>query len=434
MILVYSHKNSARLRYILQMVFTQFLGFEIKITNQVEEFIAFEGVKISYTKSPIGSELFFSSHSIIFEKGILDYTINVTSWNGQKVFFEQAENSALPFDIFASSFYLLSRYEEYLPHIKDRFQRFPAKESLAYKNGFLKTPIIEYWLIDLVAVIQTKFPDFKPKPREFKFVNTIDVDNAYCYLEKGIVRNVASSIRSIINLDFEGLVERVKVLIGKEKDPYDTFDYLLRVQNKYEFKSIYFFLLADYGHNDKNIAVTSKKFQLLVKSMADYVKVGIHPSWASNTNSEKLPLEIQRLETITKREVFRSRQHFLKLDLPTTYRRLIDLGITEDYTMGYASQVGFRAGTSLPFYFYDLDMEVQTQLVLHPFALMDGTLNEYMELPVDDAQYLIKELMDRVKQVNGTFISLWHNETVSDNRHWNDWKQVYEFTIEQACK
>jgi hypothetical protein len=168
--------------------------------------------------------------------------------------------------------------------------------------------------------------------------------------------------------------------------------------------------------------------------MADYVQVGIHPSWASSKDSSKLPKEIKRLEIITNREITRSRQHFLKLDLPTTYRRLIDLGIREDYTMGYASQVGFRAGTSLPFYFYDLDMETQTQLLIHPFAVMDGTLNEYMELPVDDAQYLVKELMDRVKKVNGTFISLWHNETVSDNRHWQDWKQVYEFTIEQACK
>ncbi len=237
-----------------------------------------------------------------------------------------------------------------------------------------------------------------------------------------------------MNLDFEGLAQRLKVVLGKTKDPYDTFDYLLDLQLKYKFKSIYFFLLADYGHNDKNIPVTSKKFQSLVKSMADYTQVGIHPSWASNTNSEKLAKEIKRLETITKREVTRSRQHFLKLDLPTTYRRLIDLGIKEDYTMGYASQVGFRAGTSLPFYFYDLDMETQTQLLLHPFAVMDGTLNEYLELPVDDAQYLVKELMDSVKKVNGTFISLWHNETVSDNRHWHDWKQVYEFTIEQAFK
>lgn len=434
MILVYSHKTSSRLLYTLEMLFKQFLGINVRVTNKVDAFIAFEGVKISYTKNPLGSELFFSSHDLLFEKGIHDYTINVKSNNGQKVFFEQPDSSALPYDIFACSFYLLSRYEEYLPHIKDRFHRFPAKESIAYTNGFLKTPIIEYWLLDLIKAIQSKFPEFKPLSREFTFVNTIDVDNAYCYLEKGVVRNLAASIRSIVNLDFEGLAQRLKVVLGKTKDPYDTFDYLLDLQLKYKFKSIYFFLLADYGHNDKNIPVTSKKFQSLVKSMADYTQVGIHPSWASNTNSEKLAKEIKRLETITKREVTRSRQHFLKLDLPTTYRRLIDLGIKEDYTMGYASQVGFRAGTSLPFYFYDLDMETQTQLLLHPFAVMDGTLNEYLELPVDDAQYLVKELMDSVKKVNGTFISLWHNETVSDNRHWHDWKQVYEFTIEQAFK
>ena len=434
MILIYTHKTTARLLYTLQMVFKQFLGSEIRITNLVEEFIAFDGVKISYTKNPLGNELFFSSHAILFEKGIIDYTINVKSSNGQKVFFEQSENSTLPYDVFACAFYLLSRYEEYLPHIKDRFQRFPAKQSLAYKNGFLKTPIIEYWLLDLVNAIQSKFPEFKPVCRDFNFVNTIDVDNAYCYLEKGVVRNVAASLRSIINLDFEGFLQRVKVLIGKENDPYDTFEYLLDLQSKYQFKSIYFFLLADYGHNDKNIPVTSKKFQALIKSMADYVQVGIHPSWASNKDSSKLSKEIKRLEIITNRDITRSRQHFLKLDLPTTYRRLIDIGIREDYTMGYASQVGFRAGTSLPFYFYDLDMETQTQLLVHPFAIMDGTLNEYMELPVDDAQYLVKELMDRVKKVNGTFVSLWHNETVSDNRHWQSWKQVYEFTIEQACK
>lgn len=434
MVLVYTHQISPRVRYAFNMLFQQFLSCEVSFTAQVEEFIAYDGVKISYTKNPLGSELFFRSHSILFEKGIVNQEIHVKSWKGQKIFFEQTENSALPFDIFAAAFYLLSRYEEYLPHIKDRFHRFPAKESLAYKNGFLKIPIIEYWLKELVLVIQSKFPHFKPASRQFKFINTIDVDNAYCFLEKGLLRTVGAICRSLLQFDFDPIPKRIRVLLGKEKDPYDTFDYLLGIQKKHDFESIYFFLLADYGHNDKNITHTSKNFQTLVKTMADYVKVGIHPSWASNTDNHKLTKEINRLESIVNREVIRSRQHFLRLDLPTTYRRLIDLGILHDYTMGYASQVGFRAGTSLPFYFYDLDMEIQTALMVHPFAVMDGTLNEYMELPVDDAQYLIKELLDYVKEVDGVFISLWHNETVSDNRHWKDWKQVYEYTIEEALR
>ena len=434
MVLVYTHHIGPRVRYAFNMLFKQFLSCEVRFTVQVEEFIAYDGVKISYTKNPLGSELFFRSHPILFEKGIVNQEIQVKSWKGQKIFFEQTENSALPFDVFAAGFYLLSRYEEYLPHIKDRFHRFPAKESLAYKNGFLKIPIIEYWLKELVLVIQRKFPDFKPASRKFKFINTIDVDNAYCYLEKGLLRTLGAICRSLLQFDFNPIFKRIRVLLGKEKDPYDTFGYLLDIQKKYDFKSIYFFLLADYGHNDKNIIHTSKKFQALVKTMADYVKVGIHPSWASNTDTHKLSKEINRLEAIVNREVIRSRQHFLRLDLPTSYRRLIDLGIIQDYTMGYASQVGFRAGTSLPFYFYDLDMEMQTSLMLHPFAVMDGTLNEYMELPIDDAQYLVKELINYVKEVDGVFISLWHNETLCDNRHWKDWRQVYEYTIEEALR
>lgn len=434
MILVYTHKISPRFRYTFTTIFKQFLGVEVSFTQQVEDFIAHTGPKMSYTKNPLGSELFFRSHSLLFEKGIIDQDIVVTSEKGKKVFFEQPESSSLPYDIFASSFYLLSRYEEYLPHFKDRFYRYPAKESLAYQHGFLKWPIIEFWLEDLVAVIQHKFPEFKPKSRAFRFVNTIDVDNAYSYLEKGLIRSLGASIRSILKFDFEDLNRRVRVLLGKEKDPYDTFSYLLALQKEYNFSSVYFFLLADYGHNDKNIKYTSKRFQSLIKSMADYVKVGIHPSWASNTKYSQLKKEVSRLEELVNREVVRSRQHFLKLDLPSTYRRLIDQGIKEDYTMGYASQVGFRAGTSLPFYFYDLDMEQQSSLLVHPFAVMDGTLNEYMELSVDDAQYLVKELIDRVKEVNGCFISLWHNETVSDNRHWKGWKEVYEYTIKEACK
>ena len=434
MVLVYTHHIGPRVRYAFNMLFQQFLSCNVRFTTQVEEFIAYDGVKISYTKKPLGSELFFRSHPILFEKGIFNQEIHVTSWKGQKVFFEQTENSALPFDIFAAGFYLLSRYEEYLPHIKDRFHRFPAKESLAYKNGFLKIPIIEYWLKELVLVIQSKFPDFKPVSRKFKFVNTIDVDNAFCYLEKGLFRTLGAIFRSLLKFDFNPILKRTRVLLGKEKDPYDTFDYLLDIQKKYDLKSIYFFLLADYGHNDKNISHSSKKFQSLVKTMADYVKVGIHPSWASNADTHKLSKEINRLEAIVNREVIRSRQHFLRLDLPTTYRRLIDLGILQDYTMGYASQVGFRAGTSLPFYFYDLDMEMQTSLMLHPFAVMDGTLNEYMELPIDDAEYLVKELLDYVKEVNGVFISLWHNETLYDNRHWKGWRQVYEFMIQEALR
>jgi hypothetical protein len=120
------------------------------------------------------------------------------------------------------------------------------------------------------------------------------------------------------------------------------------------------------------------------------------------------------------------------LSLPETYRRLIDLGIQEDYTMGYAREAGFRAGTSFPFHFYDLDMEQSTHLKLFPFAVMEGTLKGYKNIPTSEAMNHIRPLVDEVKAVNGLFISLWHNESVAETREWAGWRAVYEEMIDCA--
>ena len=90
--------------------------------------------------------------------------------------------------------------------------------------------------------------------------------------------------------------------MGAEKDPYDTYQLQLQIQKKYNLKVIYFFLLADYGLNDKNISFTKRKFQLLIKRLSDFAKIGIHPSYSSNSNHSKLLKEIKRLETITKKQ------------------------------------------------------------------------------------------------------------------------------------
>jgi len=93
--------------------------------------------------------------------------------------------------------------------------------------------------------------------------------------------------------------------------------------------------------------------------------------------------------------------------------------------MGYAKYAGFRASTCTPFYFYDLDFEIQTPLKIFPFAFMDGTLKDYMALDNDASLAKILELKDSVRKVNGTFISLFHNETLSESEHWAGWKDIY---------
>jgi hypothetical protein len=402
------------------------------LTNNVEDFKKYDGPKLSYTNNQLCDELFFVSRNLLFETGVTEQNISVFDYNNSKVFYATGKASALPFDVFAASFYLVSRYEEYLPHIRDEHDRFQPQDSLAFTNGFLQKPVVNTWILWIKELIQKKYPTIIFPEKKYKFISTIDIDNAYAYLEKGFTRSFGGYLKSILKFDKTEIIERTRVLFGLQKDPYDTYDFQLEILKKYKLKCIYFFLLGDYGVNDKNLPADSVKFQSLIKMLGDYARIGIHPSYGSNKNKWQLKKEVERLSKILHREVTLSRQHFLKLTLPETYRNLIDLDITDDYTMGFASQVGFRASICTPFNFYDLDMELETKLKIHPFAMMEGTLKDYMKVQPEDALPKIKFLIDEVKAVNGEFISLWHNESLSNQKLWSGWQPVYEEMVKYA--
>ncbi|HEY6159591.1 MAG TPA: polysaccharide deacetylase family protein [Bacteroidia bacterium] len=432
MILVYIPKITNRLRFCFNFIFRDVLGVETKLCTDTNEFAGWAGAKFSYAQHPTGDELFFQSRNILFETGITDQNITVFDHKGGKVFFATGKNSALPFDPFAATFYMLSRYEEYLPHIRDMYDRFDVIESLAYRNNFLHMPVVDQWALLIADLIKARFPDENFPERNYKYISTIDIDNAYAYREKGFVRTLGGYARALKEFDLTDLKERTKVFAGTMQDPYDTYTLQLDIQKKYRLKCIYFFLLGDYGVNDKNVPVQSRKFQSLIKSLGDHADIGIHPSFASNKDHQRLKTEIGRLSHIVNAEITKSRQHFLILNFPYTYRNLIEADITDDYTMGFAGHVGFRAGTCTPFNFYDLDMEVETKLRLHPFAVMEATLKYYMKVDPQDVPAVIKPIVDEIKKVNGTFYSLWHNESMSNNRHWNGWKDVYEEMVKIA--
>ena len=431
MLLVYTHNLTPRVKYVFRQIFMQILNIELSFTTEKTFFLNSKLPKISYTHSPLDDELFFQSHPILFEKGIIERNISVSKHDNIVTFFS-VKNSTFNFDPFGSSFYMLSRYEEYLPHIKDKFGRFEAKESLAFKYDFLDKPVVDQWAKMLQLEIINKYPSLNFPLKKFNYINTIDVDSAYLYLEKGIVRTLGASLIDLLLLNYSNVLKRLRVILGVEKDPYDTFKYILNSSKKNNLNTIFFFLLGDYSKYDKSISFSSKKFQSLIKFINDYFCIGIHPSFKSISDTHILLKEVDRLQEITHQKVINSRQHYIKLDLPNMYKNLLKTSVKNDYSMGYASIPGFRSGTSNSYFFYDLDLEVETDLKIHPFMIMDVSLNNYLGLDSRKATSYIKKIINEVKSVNGTFISIWHNQSLYFEGEWLEWDSVYESMIKYA--
>ena len=432
-ILILVPKKTSRLVYIFNHLFKETFGFKITFSIDSNEFINSDKAKIHYGYKAIGDELFIFAENLLFERGIHEFDVDTTDYKGLPALFPVYNKDSLyPFDIFAASFYLLSRYEEYLPFIRDKYGRFSAFDSIAYRKGFLKKPLIDYWSEDLKNKLKERFPDLKFKKHNFEFIPSIDVDSAYAYKHKGALRVIGGYIKNFISMDVPELIYRTKVILGKEKDPFNTFDYLFDIHRKYKRNAIFFILHAEYGTNDKNTPTYNRHFKDLIAYIADNADVGIHPSFSSNKESYKLKKEINGLSKTLHIDITKSRQHFLILHMPSTYRNLINHGITDDYIMGYAAEVGFRASTSRSFLFYDLEMEFTSSLRIHPFTAMEGTLKDYRKLRTNESLEELKILIDEVKSVNGTFISLWHNESVSEYKRWKGWKDIYEKMIEYA--
>lgn len=430
MLLVYTHKITPRLKYAFKQVFTRILGIPVDFTTTIEDFIAHDSLKMSYTRQPLSNEIFVRSHDILYEQGLSDVEISVQDWEETKCFFFNGDKSTIPFDIFSATFYLLSRYEEYLPHVKDQYGRFTAQESLAYKHDFLHQPVVDIWAYKFKKVFQENYPDFQFPERQYTIKPIIDVPSAYNFKLKGIMRTFGGTVKDLFSFNFKKLYYRYMVLFGLKRDTYDTFKYIINKQKQSQFKFLFFFLIGDYSTYDKGIDAQKKKFITLIKQVADYCQVGLKASYFALEDISILKKEKGRMEAILNTSLSASRHSFSKLNLPESYRNLVELEILEDYTMGYVNHPGFRAGTCTPFFFYDLDYEIQTPLKICSYHLLDYSLLKFQSLL--DKKKALNEIIYQVKKVHGEFVPVFHNYTFSEVDRWKGYKDLFNIILESA--
>lgn len=334
-LLIYVPLLSPRIKYIFSFIFNDILKTEIGFTVNTEEFLQSPLPKFSYTEQQIGDELFFKSSSLLFEHKIITQQIKTVHFGETQVPFHVTK-STLPFDIFAASFYFLSRYEEYIPIGNVKKIPYLHTNSLQYRLDLLSLPIIDGWALILKNILLKHFPTLTFSNKNFSFRPVYVLDTNRLPLQKNIISKTIFYIKTFI----------------------------------------------DNRLNSTNIKIAEIK---------------------------QIIADMQLHGFISKPAIFipdKYHQHHFspEIVLPKSYIKLTKNKAKNDYSSYYEDFPGFRAGTCTPFYWYDLQLEKSTQLLLHPIATTDTALlsNKSTEALLSQ----INELISHVKLVNGDFYFL----------------------------
>lgn len=429
MLLIYTQKLTPRISYIFKHICLRILEIDISFTSGIEEFIAHGGPKISYGKKPLGNELFFQSFGLLEQQGIEVVDFTVRKWGDTYGFFSVSSSSGLPFDIFAASFYIITRYEEYLPHVKDEKGRFMASESLAFKEGFLQQPIVDIWVYLFKDRLLEAFPEMVFPKKKMTVHPIVEAAQTYAYKQKGFFRSVVGYVNSLFHGEFRNIIARTKAILGLERDPLDTFKWMVNIANKSKFDLTVFFLLGNSTSFNESMNTHRQKFKLLIKYVADYQEVGLIFSYNSLSNYETLKVEKRWMQEITNRSLVSSINAEYLVNLPDIYRHLVELQVKRDFTMVFRNTIGFRAGTCTPFLFYDLDYEVKTPLVIHPSAM---TTTAFHQKYASDIEKTVTSIIASVEQVNGTFTMIFSNKDFAESN--KVWRKIFSEKLEEYAQ
>lgn len=420
-ILVYCNHIHPGLRYVLDWIIGDCWKKTYLLTTDQNVALGWSGPRLAYTQDEppfqpwiVADSTGFNQHNTLSSEDVV--------WAGDQpwLFYQPGVQASLPADILAASFWFLSRLEEYGPFDPDAHGRFAASESLAYTNQFLRRPVVDEWVGLLHDVLAREFGDWKVQPYSFTVQSTFDIDYAWRYLNKPLFDQIKTLSRDFLMEGPSVFWRGLCTTFGWQSDPYDLY------ASWKSMDPVLFFPLADKSHFDRNHSWKQKAYQSLIQSSAKDTHIGIHPGYDSMNDPDVLARDIHRFEIITGESPIRSRQHYLRFNLPGTYRMLEDQGIREDWSMGYADQPGFRAGTSRSFLWFDLQANRTSQLRIFPFQVMDTTLLHYLKLTPAEGKAVVDELVSTLKKTNGQLTTLAHNNSMAGvDRIWRGWQNIW---------
>lgn len=407
MIVIYTPKVTNRIKYTLDLVFTEHFGLNYEIITNPVRAVSGEHIYISY--SPEKPANFFSIYysTLLIEDAVIPQKLFVSRESDFPVFFQTTETYDIGFDLFSCIFYLISRYEEYLPHDKDSHGRYMSSNSILANPVFNFSPIVDIWLNYLQRQLQQQFPQLQFRQHNFEYQPTFDIDHAFKYRGRNWLKHPPNIFSN----------ECRNTLFQRQIDLYDTFEFIQTELTNHQQKALFFFLMNDSGKHNSNVSPSSVLFKEKIQRIQNSNHyIGIHPSFFA-LEENRIQQEKMLLENITHSSILFARQHFLRITFPDYFTALLQAGIQHDYSLLYPDTPGFRAGYSRPFSFYNLLKDEPTTLILHPVCWMDATYEYYKKENIEEIQQKILLLVEQLIKINAKLVTLFHNDLLGMDKY-----------------
>ena len=321
-------------------------------------------------------------------------------------------------DLVASSYFLLSRYEEIIkPNCRDQYGRFRAKDSVVFQQGYGMRPLVDEWSRYLRGLLRQAGVDVPNEKQGFnKIYLTHDVDEPFRYYHWYSIP--IQLLKKFLHRG-EHLSFSIKSAVTGLGDPYYTFGRIIGYDNELKencpkniVQSVYFIIAAGSFFTRCYCNITLAKFCWMLRELrSSGAKLGLHVSYEAGENPSKIAREVKRFSTVCNTQKLYSRHHFLRWCEPEDIDFMELSGITDDFTLGYPDCIGFRCGTGRPYKFINPKTKQITDVTVHPMQIMECTLDRknYMGLDYESAFEACKKLIDETYKYNGELNMLWHN-------------------------
>ncbi|MGP1450210.1 MAG: polysaccharide deacetylase family protein [Wolinella sp.] len=421
-------------RYIIQTLLGDFLGFDVEILEHHESFyeLSFGGDSL-YGSIRMRDVLFSRNDSYLMEDSLpceIEYYEGIPVIYGEgRIDYGEIVDCAI--DIFGSSFFMLSRFEERIESRLDEFGRFPEERALSVRFGFFDMPIVNYYLKLLLTMFEwAKFPCVA-RERKYNLLLTHDIDSLFFWNFGVFCRRVRKALFGYGNYKqaLREFSDYFMVWLGLAKDPFDKFDYFMRLAERFDTKAHFFFMSGGNSEFDNFYSIRDKKVKKILQkiTLAKHV-VGIHPSYNSFDDIEMLKSERESLERVFGGAIICGRQHYLRFSVPLTWRLWDSLGFEWDSTVGFAERVGFRCGVCYPFRVFDVEKRETLGLVERPLILMDCAFDRCSKSAMEQNKKVISEC----KKFQGECVVLWHNSSFA-YYDWAGFDDLYEQILALAA-